>query len=281
MYHSVSSSANKEPLKNHLYRHISIDVENFEKQIIYLKKRGHTFISFNDLIKVNLRKINKPTIIYFDDGFKDVVLNAKPTLEKYNIPSTIFLVTGFLDHTDILWTILYKEILTKQGVSEGVQNSFIHKIKTGTERERMDIMRQFPIGEHLDLFDIFLSWQDIRNLPESNFEIGSHGVTHGRLTEYDQKEIANEITHSKERIETETGRKVEAFSLPHGRGSETLVEELNRAGYQFVVSAGKGINKLPKGNEKVFYFRNISPKPDEPFFMFKLRLYSLNIKNDY
>ena len=33
----------------------------------------------------NLEKIKKPTIIFFDDGFKDVLLNALPVLKKHKI----------------------------------------------------------------------------------------------------------------------------------------------------------------------------------------------------
>jgi len=279
MYHSISGASNREKLKNYLYSHVSIDSDSFEKHISYLKKRGHTFISFNNLQDTDLKTIKKPTIIYFDDGFKDVLLNATPILEKFGIPATLFLVSGFLDHTHILWTLQYKEILSKKGLPHDEQTAIIHSIKTGVEEERKKIMKQFPISNDSNLFDNFLSWEDVRTLLKNNFEIGSHGVSHSRLTEINPEEALNEITYSKERLEKELGVSVKSFSFPHGRSSANLVEKLKMAGYEYVVSSGKGINKFPDKNLGIKFFKTISPKPNESLMMFILRLYSLNIKS--
>lgn len=278
MYHSISSTKNTKELCGDLYRHISIDVAEFKKQVEYLKKNGHTFISFKDLSRSDIRKVNKPTIIYFDDGFKDVKENALPILEKYNIPATLFLVTGILDQTDMLWTILYKDILTKRGVSASKQNEAIEEIKTKTDKERLEIMSQYSASEHKQLFDIFLSWEDVRYLSKKNFTMGSHGVSHRHLTECSAQEFDHEATYSKDRIGKEVGVQVEAFSFPYGRGNNLLANRLGGLGYKYVVSSGKGLNRV-EGGLGTPYLRNISPKPKESMWLFALRLYFLNIRS--
>ena len=39
----------------------------------------------------------------FNDGYKDVYLNAYPILKKFSIPATIFLPTSCIDTGEVLW----------------------------------------------------------------------------------------------------------------------------------------------------------------------------------
>jgi peptidoglycan/xylan/chitin deacetylase (PgdA/CDA1 family) len=278
MYHSVGKEENNQRFHKHLYNHISIDVTDFEKQLLYLIKRGHTFISFRDIPSLVLGKIKKPTIIYFDDGFKDTLENAIPILRKYNIPAMFFLVTGILDRTHILWTILLKEALMKKRIIGTEQSAIIEKIKTGTELERDKYMQLFSIKDYNYLFEIFLSWDEVRYLAKSSFEIGSHGKTHFRLTECNADELRNEIFDSKKKIELNLHKEINTFSLPYGRGNDLIVGELQRIGYKYVVSKGKGLNKTENLIGSLLYLNNISPKPNDSLKMFKLRLYALNFR---
>ena len=47
-------------------------------------------------------------------------------------------------------------------------------------------------------------------------EIGSHGVTHTKLTELSDKELINELVSSKHFLEDIIGREVHTISYPHG-----------------------------------------------------------------
>lgn len=96
-YHSVFSEINRNILKNSEYPHISIDAYLFEKQIKFMVDHGHTFIKFKNIPDIIKLKIKKPTIVYFDDGFKDNILNALPVLKKYNIPATFFIAPKYVD----------------------------------------------------------------------------------------------------------------------------------------------------------------------------------------
>jgi peptidoglycan/xylan/chitin deacetylase (PgdA/CDA1 family) len=40
---------------------------------------------------------NKSVIVTFDDGYADNLWNAKPLLEHYNIPATVFVTSGYVD----------------------------------------------------------------------------------------------------------------------------------------------------------------------------------------
>ena len=278
MYHSVSSRETSERLRGDLYTHVSIDAAQFEEQIQYLKKRGHTFITFKDLATLDLKDVHKPTIIYFDDGFKDVQENALAILAKHHIPATLFLITGVLDRTHMLWTILYRHILTTQGMPPSKQDEAIEEIKTRSDTERLEIMRRYAVEDYQELFDIFLSWGEVRTLSQAHFEMGSHGVSHRHMTECSPQEFEYEARRSKERIEAEVGTPVTSFSFPYGRGTEALAQKLRELGYKYVVSSGKGLNTVKPGSS-MLYLKNVSPKPGDSLRMFALKLYFLNLKS--
>src|SRR6185369_9718511 len=115
-YHSISSSKNAKEFSQHLYENISTSVEDFEMQIAYMKKKGHTFMRLSDLQKPETRKFSKPTVIFFDDGYKDNLVNALPILQKYNAPATVFVTTGLIERTHFLWTLAVRACLFEHNV---------------------------------------------------------------------------------------------------------------------------------------------------------------------
>jgi len=83
MYHSIGVSSSK----------LSISLENFDKQMRYMKKKNYNSISFD---KINdITSENKYFIITFDDGYENVFYNALPILKKYNFVATCFFVTEY------------------------------------------------------------------------------------------------------------------------------------------------------------------------------------------
>lgn len=74
---------------------ITITTNRFEEDMKYLKGKGYTTISFEELIdhKEGNRELpKKPIIITFDDGYDDNYKNAYPILKKDNMQATIFVI---------------------------------------------------------------------------------------------------------------------------------------------------------------------------------------------
>lgn len=82
MYHSISK--NKGPT--------TVDPENFEKQLKYLKNNHYQFITLEELL--GQRVGSKRVLITFDDGYKDLLTVVLPILKKINIPATAFIHTS-------------------------------------------------------------------------------------------------------------------------------------------------------------------------------------------
>lgn len=87
--HSVSSG-------DKTYKDLSIDKNFLESQIKYLLKQGYTFLTFERIDK--LQKLPKKSVVmYFDDGFWDIYLNAYPIFKKYKLPFVLFITTDFIN----------------------------------------------------------------------------------------------------------------------------------------------------------------------------------------
>ena len=110
-YHSIYDSKNKE-------------------QLLFMKKNGHSFIHFSDLGRSDIKKLRKPTIVFFDDGFKDVLVNALPILKKYKIPATVFITTGLVEKTHFLWTLLMRRMLKGKVVKAEAEKKILEMVKS-------------------------------------------------------------------------------------------------------------------------------------------------------
>lgn len=279
-YHSVSDEKNLSVFSGNLYENLSVTVTQFEEQINFLKKQGHFFMTFRDLDNVKARDIKKPTILYFDDGFKDIFANALPVLQKHNIPAVIFAPTGLADRTDFLWTLKYRYFLLNKGLSLANVDKLIGDFKNISDAEKDVHLEKIYSGEIFS-FDyskqnIFLNWDEIKKLSERGWEIGSHGVTHKRLTECADEDLRYEIFQSKTIIENKLNTTVKSFSYPYGRNDERVNNGLKKAGYINAVSLGSGLNNISSLNENFNALKSVGIKPHVKFYEFAVKLYANN-----
>ena len=75
---------------------LSLKINEFEKQLIYLRNNKYESINFDE---INPNK-EKQIIITFDDGYKDLILNSLPLLKKYNFKAICFIVSDLIGKTN-------------------------------------------------------------------------------------------------------------------------------------------------------------------------------------
>ncbi len=198
------------------YHHVFDDERRgFEVQLDYLARFGD-FISLGDvvtLLQSGDAIDGRYFCITFDDGFKNCLTNALPILLEQKISAAFFLATDFIDSD------------------------------TGADRERL-----LGFFDHRAVLMEFLSWDNCRTMAEAGMEIGSHTLSHTRLSTLDEAGVRDELTRSKQLIETELGRPCEHFCCPIGiPGRDFDVErdpDLARdVGYRSMLTTERGPNR--------------------------------------
>lgn len=88
MYHAVDENAWGDTS-------LFVKTSEFEKQMNYLKENGYKTLFLSEID--NAFDYDKPIIITFDDGYKNVYDNAFPILTKYNLKSNFYIITRWMD----------------------------------------------------------------------------------------------------------------------------------------------------------------------------------------
>lgn len=267
-YHSVSAKLSD---ANYPYHDLIIDEQSFKSQIDTLIRDGHTFIDPDDLDKLDVGSVFLPTIIYFDDAYRDLLDFAIPVLKERKIKPIIFVPTDLVEGKRSMWTHAERYYLRKKGFTIEKIEEHIKNLKSLSHEERNILLQSTGNMEGLDFY---LSWNEIKELYNSRLAIiGSHGVTHVRLNELSLAEIRREVSDSKRLIEQRVGNEVSFFSFPGGRTVKGVENYLEEAGYKFAVRTVSGTNSLPINLLNRFQLSKIAPKPNESSVIFRARLY--------
>lgn len=89
---------------------------HFAEHLEVLKKHSHP-VSLQQLVRAvqDGKPVNRSVAITFDDGYADNLYNAKPLLERYNIPATVFVATGNLEYEREFWWDELDRLLLQPG----------------------------------------------------------------------------------------------------------------------------------------------------------------------
>ncbi len=253
---------------------ISASTANFAWQMQYIK-RHFSPITFSHLTKA-LDKIiplpPKPIIITFDDGFDDNYFNAFPILKGLDIPATFFISTDYIGKEKTFWyDWLAYIVLHVPSCTLRLNEVFARKINGDIKSRRsalsaiLEYLKHIPDSKRIKIIhrlneeyghyyagnDLALSkpmtWEQVREMSDAGMEFGSHTVTHPILAHLSDSEVMMELSVSKEIIERETGRAVEAVAYPVGGKfafNERVLFMAEQAGYKIGVSFVPGTNNI-------------------------------------
>ncbi len=133
--------------------------------------------------------------VTFDDGFVSVLEQAIPELTARKIPSTVFVPTGSLGRAPA-WV--------KQREHPSASESVV----------RSEQLKQLAAAERVT--------------------VGSHSVTHPRLSALPENAVREELQQSRAELEKIIERPVDLFSFPHGAHNERVLQLAREAGYKRV-----------------------------------------------
>jgi peptidoglycan/xylan/chitin deacetylase (PgdA/CDA1 family) len=258
-YHRISSSPG-------ILDQGCVSPENFAEHLHELRKYMHP-IHLSKLVQ-HLKDGSLPdraVAVTFDDGYADSWYTAKPLLEKYEIPATVFICTGYMGK-EFWWDEMARLVTSSQTdlsrlhLQAGGKQFEWHKATVSPEAEQPALREEFcralyqflaPLDaeDQKQAMGLIRGWSEVsspgisapRALSEDELlrlvegdliEIGAHTRHHPMLPQLPFERQKEEIQSSKRDLEALLSEKIAGFSYPNGRATvdvKRLVRELGFA----------------------------------------------------
>ncbi len=235
-YHKILNSIND-------INSINVSPENFEEQLRYLVN-NFDVISLDNL-EEEIHKDGKNAVaITFDDGCSDVLYNALPILERYNVPATLFITTGNIGIDKENWMDDIIRCIMEPSIQQDVfvlEDEFVsckwdsvtYEQKLELYRSLNNIFRYSGVNRRKKYTDLLHSWSgrreefrsdrrvlnelEIKKLSKNRLiSIGAHTVTHPSLKWMSLDEKKYEIKGSIQKLKEIINRDISLFAYPFG-----------------------------------------------------------------
>ena len=163
--------------------------------------------------------------ITFDDGYRDNLTVAAPILDKYRLPATLFLATGYVERAENQWSDTLHAVIDR---------SLHARMLEASHGERMRVLDEFRGPQKPPR--LMLDWDEARRLVRRypRFEIGGHTRDHLDLTRH-PGEAPAQIEGCAADLRRELGVEPRHFSYPYGRSCADSRRAVMRAGWRSAV----------------------------------------------
>jgi len=276
LYHGVYADNDELGLYNSAGKHIA--QARFEAQMRHLSA-ARPLVSMGTIADALQGDAHLPcgaVAVTFDDGFLNNFTVAWPVLDKYQIPATIYLATGFIGTDRRIWTDQLEAVIletrqTSFTLTAGNETkayslanapdrlsalSDIKKMcKKMSEDEKEELVDQLaarlglPDGTPHPL-DKFMDWSQVREMDESSLiDFGAHTADHVSLTRVSREQMREQIDRSAAAVAENLGKDCRYFSYPEGQPDDVdanVIDYLRACGFDHAPLAVEGTNYLGK-----------------------------------
>ena len=215
------------------------DKKAFEKQVIYLRSH-YNIISIPQLIEsIEEKKAlpKKPLLITFDDGDITVLENGLPVLNKYDINSCLFIITGLVNTSNDTWITRVEQQEMNRGKTYQEARKVVNHFKKIPNKERETNMDDYP-----EVTKRQLNTGDLKNMQEQGMYIANHTHTHPMLDKCTSEEITRELKASKQVFDDLGLPGYNVFAYPNGNTSESTNRSLKNADIKLIFLFDHKIN---------------------------------------
>lgn len=174
---------------------LSIAPDRFDEHLALLRRRGLRGVTFTEAATGAAGPDS--VAITFDDAFRSVYAHAFPLLRRHGFPATVFAPTDFPD---------------------------------GRRPLAWDGTAQWGTGPHAGELEP-MDWDELGELAQEGWEVGSHTCSHPRLTSLGAAELRDELVRSRETCAARVGRPCTSLAYPYGDVDGRVAEAAGVAGY--------------------------------------------------
>jgi peptidoglycan/xylan/chitin deacetylase (PgdA/CDA1 family) len=247
---------------------ICVTPEHFAEHLAVISKNARPMKLQSLVQAVKAGEVPRRAVaITLDDGYSDNLHVAKPLLERYEVPATVFITSGHLGR-EFWWDQLDRILPTSESLPEQFSLNIggtVHRLEADLRgRHRLgnsaaawrqrslmwlyELLQPLAEGERQQVMERIQLWRDAptHNVPDRNLlspdevlklgqgtlvEIGAHTVSHPDLAKLPVLQQESEIRQSKSYLEELLNRPVNSFAYPHGSLSDATVTAVRDAGY--------------------------------------------------
>lgn len=268
-YHGVTD-VESTGIENFQGKHIPS--KRFESQMHYLYEH-ETLLRLSDVVAAYTSGEElEGVVVSFDDAYRNNWSVALPILERYQIPTTFFLSTGFIGVERMFW-VDEVEFVVDHAVVDSVDLSdhglkrfpVISRedkmtavtaikafLKEVSDRQKEQLLQQFrrrvPLKPNAKRSPNCqtLTWEHVQFLAKSPLvSIGAHSVDHTILSRIDGERLRYQVEQSRRDLERHLDREVTLFAYPNGGPGDyngEVIEAVRAAGFRCGCTTLPGLN---------------------------------------
>jgi peptidoglycan/xylan/chitin deacetylase (PgdA/CDA1 family) len=183
---------------------LSVTPERFEEQLELLVRRGYTGATFE-------RALTEPPArrtlaVTFDDAYQSVLELALPIMRRLGLPGSVYVPTDFPGRPGpMAW----------DGIDRWLGGPHEHELSC-------------------------LGWEQLGELAEAGWEVGSHTRSHPHLTRLEHGDLAAELEGSRAACEEGLGLPCRSIAYPYGELDDRVVQAARAAGYSVGAALPEG-----------------------------------------
>jgi peptidoglycan/xylan/chitin deacetylase (PgdA/CDA1 family) len=253
---------------------VCVTPKHFEEHMEVVSKYTH-LISLSKLVQ-HLKEGSLPArsvAVTFDDGYSDNLYQAKPILEKYQVPATVFVCTGYLGK-QFWWDELEELIISSRADPRALRfqagksqfqwspplvSSKAGSLKDVSMRRKLHhalyhFLLALEVDEQNRAMNTIRNWSgliidktsaqhamnhaELLRLANSELiELGAHTRTHPILPRLSLERQKEEIVSSKRDLEELLDRRVAGFAYPNGMATDNTKRIVWEAGFTYACTS--------------------------------------------
>jgi peptidoglycan/xylan/chitin deacetylase (PgdA/CDA1 family) len=196
--------------------YLTVSPELFERQLCELGRLGVATGALAELTALAAGRDGPPTaFLTFDDGFLDNFTTVLPLLREHRARGFVFVLPPLLGEGGVFaWP------------------------EVAADRER------FPATMRS------VNWDQLGEMAEGGFEVGSHTLSHRHLPELDGEELRQELADSRARIRERLGH-CDTLAYPFGEWSPEVTAAAAECGYSYAFTLPTAIGQRRAGAHSI------------------------------